>query len=163
MDIKIRHFEKGDLEAFKAIIEQPSCYRETMQQPYQSFEALEKRFQAIPGEYYSFVALIDEQIVGHSGIKTESNPRRKHVAEIGMIVHEEYRKKGVGKALLGAMIEMSDRWLSIKRIELEVYTDNEAAISLYQKFGFEIEGTCKAFAFRDGVYTDAYSMARIRM
>ena len=161
MDIKIRHFEKGDIEGFKTIIEQPSCYRETMQQPYQSFEALEKRFEAVPGEYYSFVALIDEQIVGHSGIKTESNHRRKHVAKIGMIVHEDFRQKGVGKALLEAMVDMSDRWLSIKRIELEVYTDNEAAISLYKKFGFEIEGTCKAFAFRDGAYADVYSMARV--
>jgi putative acetyltransferase len=161
MNIRIRHYEKEDLEGFKTILEQPSCYRETLQQPYQSLAALEKRFQAAPNDYYSFVALIDDQVVGHSGIRIESNPRRKHAASIGMIVHEDFRKKGVGKALLETMIEMADNWLSLKRIELEVYTDNEAAVSLYKRFGFEIEGTAKAFAFRNGVYTDVYKMARI--
>ena len=47
------------------------------------------------------------------------------------------------------------------RIELTVYTDNPAAIRLYRKFGFEIEGTFKGYALRDGVYADVYSMARL--
>lgn len=47
-------------------------------------------------------------------------------------------------------------------VELHVYTDNARAIHLYEKFGFSIEGTHKAFAFRDGTYVDAYSMALLR-
>jgi L-phenylalanine/L-methionine N-acetyltransferase len=42
-----------------------------------------------------------------------------------------------------------------------VYTDNLAAVHLYRKFGFAIEGTCRAYAFRDGAYVDAYQMARL--
>jgi hypothetical protein len=38
---------------------------------------------------------------------------------------------------------------------------NAAAIALYEKFGFEMEGTHRRYAFRDGAYVDAYSMARI--
>ena len=38
----------------------------------------------------------------------------------------------------------------VLRIELTVYTDNAAAIALYRKFGFEIEGTHRAYALRDG-------------
>jgi L-phenylalanine/L-methionine N-acetyltransferase len=48
------------------------------------------------------------------------------------------------------------------RVELSVYTDNAAGIALYEKFGFEIEGTHHRYAFRKGEYVDAYSMARIR-
>jgi putative acetyltransferase len=40
--------------------------------------------------------------------------------------------------------------------------DNAAGIALYEKFGFEIEGTHRRFAFRDGEYVDAYSMARLK-
>ena len=36
------------------------------------------------------------------------------------------------------------------------------AIALYEKFGFEVEGTHSRLAFRDGEYTDAYSMARLK-
>jgi putative acetyltransferase len=68
----------------------------------------------------------------------------------------------VGSALLEAVIELADKWLNLTRLEMEVYTDNEAAIALYKKFGFEIEGTLRKFAFRDGEYVDAYAMSRIR-
>jgi L-phenylalanine/L-methionine N-acetyltransferase len=36
------------------------------------------------------------------------------------------------------------------------------AIALYEKFEFEVEGTHRRFAFRDGEYIDAYSMARLK-
>lgn len=39
-----------------------------------------------------------------------------------------------------------------------VHVDNEAGIELYRKFGFEIEGTHRRFALRNGAYVDAYSM-----
>jgi L-phenylalanine/L-methionine N-acetyltransferase len=35
-------------------------------------------------------------------------------------------------------------------------------IALYEKFGFEVEGTHRRLAFRDGEYVDAYSMARLK-
>ena len=43
-----------------------------------------------------------------------------------------------------------------------VYADNERAIALYRKFGFEAEGTHRAYALRDGRYVDALAMARLR-
>ena len=39
---------------------------------------------------------------------------------------------------------------------------NAIGIALYEKFGFEIEGTHRRYAFRNGQYVDAYSMARVR-
>jgi putative acetyltransferase len=45
---------------------------------------------------------------------------------------------------------------------LEVYTDNAPALRLYRKFGFEIEGTKRRYALRDGVFVDAHVMARLR-
>jgi RimJ/RimL family protein N-acetyltransferase len=39
---------------------------------------------------------------------------------------------------------------------------NAIGIALYEKFGFEVEGTHRRFAFRDGEYVDAYSMARLK-
>ena len=78
-----------------------------------------------------------------------------------MAVHDEWKGKGIGSALMKAVIEMADNWLNLKRLELEVYTDNTAAIKLYEKFGFEIEGTLRKHAFRAGKYVDSYAMARI--
>jgi putative acetyltransferase len=43
-----------------------------------------------------------------------------------------------------------------------VFADNDAAISLYCKFGFETEGLLRDYAVRDGVLVDTLSMARLR-
>jgi len=67
----------------------------------------------------------------------------------------------VGTALMLAAIELADKWLNLRRLELEVYTDNEAAIHIYKKFGFDIEGKQVDFAFRDGQYVDVFTMARL--
>jgi len=67
----------------------------------------------------------------------------------------------VGSALIVAGLDLADRWLNYRRLELTVYTDNVAALGLYRKFGFVIEGTHRDFAFRDGRYVDAHAMARL--
>ena len=60
------------------------------------------------------------------------------------------------------MVNLCDNWLRIERIELTVFVNNPAAVALYQKFGFEIEGTGKNYALRNGQYVDAYFMARMK-
>ena len=73
---------------------------------------------------------------------------------------EAYQGKKVGSKLLEAILDLATNWLAITRIELEVYTDNQAGIALYEKFGFYIEGTAKSYAFRNGEYVDVYFMAK---
>jgi L-phenylalanine/L-methionine N-acetyltransferase len=65
--------------------------------------------------------------------------------------------------LMAALLDTADNWLNLKRLELEVYTDNHRAIALYQGFGFVMEGTHQAVAFREGVYVDSHVMARVRL
>jgi putative acetyltransferase len=97
------------------------------------------------------------------GLHTFPNrPRRRHVGAIGMSVHEGWQGRGVGTALMRASVGLADDWLNLTRLELEVYTDNEPAIRLYERFGFEREGTLRQHAFRDGRYVDSYVMARLR-
>jgi L-phenylalanine/L-methionine N-acetyltransferase len=79
-----------------------------------------------------------------------------------MAVHDDHRGQGIGSALMEAAVDLADNGLNILRIELEVYTDNEAALRLYKKFGFAIEGTLVRNTFRAGQYVDAYVMARLR-
>ena len=79
-----------------------------------------------------------------------------------MGVKASARQSGVGSRLLTAAIDACEKWLNVSRIEVEVYSENLAAVRLYQKHGFVQEGTCRDYAFRDGRYVDAHIMARVR-
>jgi putative acetyltransferase len=161
MDIIIRHSEPDDFAAIKAIYEQPSCYAGTLQLPFPSEDMWQKRLSTTAPNSYSLVAIVDDNIVGQIGLQVFSTPRRKHVSNIGMGVCESHQGKGVGSKMLAAILDLANNWLAVKRIELEVYTDNVAGKALYEKHGFVIEGTAKAYAFRDGHYTDVYLMAKV--
>lgn len=122
-----------------------------------------QRLAEPPEGLHSLVACVDGEVIGQLGLHTfPSRPRRRHVGQIGMAVRDDWQGKGVGTALLQAAIDLADKWLNLSRLELEVYTDNEPAVKLYQKFGFKIEGTAVQHAFRAGQFVDSYLMARLR-
>ncbi|EAQ63973.1 acetyltransferase [Marinomonas sp. MED121] len=161
MDVKIRRAEPSDARAIKEIYECENAYKETLQLPHPSLALWEKRTSNLPDNVYVYVALLDGVIVGALGFEVCTNPRRRHVGSFGMGVKDNVQGKGVGSALLAAIIDLSDKWLNLRRLELTVFVDNERGINLYQKFGFEIEGESKDYAFRFGEYVNVYHMARI--
>jgi len=162
MEITIRRTEPGDYQAVYTIFTGPKVVWGTLQLPYPSADVWRKRIADPPETMHSLVACVEGQVVGQLGLDTSLRPRRKHVGQLGMAVRDDWQGRGVGSALMQAAVDLADRWLNLERLELEVYTDNEPAVRLYQKFGFAIEGTLARFAFRDGRYVDAYLMARLR-
>ncbi len=133
----------------------------TLRWPHQNPEDIRKGIETQSANSFALVAILDDKIVGDIGLTRHTN-RRAHAGSIGMGVHDAYTGRGIGSAMIGEILAIADRWLDLKRIELTVFTDNEPALALYRKFGFEVEGHLKSFAFRDGEYIDAYCMARLR-
>ena len=159
----IRRAEPGDYESFRRTFEDESAYTGTLQLPFPSSDAWKKRLEGNGPDDYVLLALVDGQPAGNAGMHlAASSPRRAHARHIGMAVRSEHQGKGVGNALMEALIGIADNWLNVTRLELQVFTDNERAIALYKRHGFEIEGTHKAYALRAGKWCDVYSMARIR-
>jgi putative acetyltransferase len=159
--IQVRAREPRDIEALNEIHNCPGVIAGTLQLPYRSVE-WRKEWLAQGGIAHHLVAEIEGRVVGSLGLHPATSPRQRHMAGVGMTVHDNFQGQGVGTALLAAILDLADNWLSLRRIELHVYTDNAPAIHLYQKFGFEIEGTARQYAFRAGEYADAYAMARLR-
>ncbi|MBE1276493.1 GNAT family N-acetyltransferase [Enterovibrio baiacu] len=161
MTVIIRPSEPRDIPAIQQLYSCPNAQAGTLQLPLPSLSLWEKRMSNLPENMYSLVAEENNIVIGQLGFQVCENQRRRHVGEFGMAVHDEHLGKGVGSKLLEKVIDLADNWLNLRRIELTVYCDNEAAIGLYKKFGFEIEGTAIGYAFRNGNYVNAYHMARI--
>jgi len=160
-EIVIRHAEPKDAEALRQNYMHPGVYHDTLQLPHPSLEHWQDRLLPKPGQK-RLVACIDENIVGDLALQVEASPRRSHVATFGISVAAHAQGRGVGSELMREMINLCDNWMRIERIELTVFADNPAALALYRKFGFEIEGTGRKFALRNGEYVDAYYMARMK-
>jgi L-phenylalanine/L-methionine N-acetyltransferase len=157
----IRAAHSGDAEALTALVATPGVRYGTLRLPFQTVAETRHRLENLGPGGKEIVADLAGRIVGSLFIGPMQG-RRRHVASIGMGVHDEFKGRGVGSALIKAALDLADNWLDIRRVELTVFTDNDDAIRLYEKNGFVTEGHLRDFAFRDGRYVDAYSMARLK-
>ncbi|NBB50303.1 GNAT family N-acetyltransferase [Rhizobium sp. CRIBSB] len=157
----IRARSLADAPGITALHNLPGYRWGTMRLPYHGVEEITRGIEQQASGVTGLVAFLDGTIVGDLGLQPAKG-RRAHAGTIGMGVHDKFTRRGIGRALLGEAIAMADDWLNLRRLELTVYTDNAAAISLYQSFGFQIEGTMTDYAYRAGQYVDAFTMARLR-
>ncbi|MBP2168682.1 putative acetyltransferase [Erwinia toletana] len=160
--IEIRHVSIEDAPAIQQLYSQPDTLAGTLQVPYPSLKLWQDRLANLRPGVHSLVACIDGQVVGQVTLEVNQSPRRRHTADFGLGVDINHRGKGVAQAMLAAITDMCDHWLAVERMELTVYCDNAAAVAVYRKFGFEVEGTGRNYALRHGEKVDVYFMARLR-
>ena len=163
MTVEIRRIEPEDFEAVRQVYSGPRAVWGTLQLPFPAADPWRKRLAELSSDNVGLLACEGANVVGHINLHLfPSTSRRRHVGQIVMAVRDDWQGKGVGTALMQAALDLADRWLNLSRVELEVYVDNEAALRLYRRSGFEIEGTLRRYAFRDGEFVDVHAMARLR-
>jgi ribosomal protein S18 acetylase RimI-like enzyme len=87
-------------------------------------------------------AFEDGAMVGMATFIRESGEKDRHKGRIyGVYVSSSQRGKGIGRALIAALIEGAKQDPSLVQIQLSVATTQDAAKQLYRSFGFEIYGT----------------------
>jgi putative acetyltransferase len=160
--ISLERFNESHTEGITALYNDPAITRQVLQMPFQSTEVWRKRLAQDNERVVQLVALHQGMIIGNIGLEQFSRIRRSHAGSLGMGVALAWQGKGVGSKLLATALDIADNWMNLQRVELSVYADNEAAIGMYRKFGFETEGRLRDYAIRDGGLVDALSMARLR-
>ena len=106
-------------------------------------------------------AKVNGNIVGTLGFTTSSLKRYQHKGQFGIAILKEFWNYGIGSKLIETMINWADNNNFLK-ICLEVDSNNERAIKLYEKFGFQQEGILKFDKYLEkGVYIDSIIMSRI--
>jgi putative acetyltransferase len=124
VEITVRGAEPDDSEAIHRIMSCPRATAGTLQ--FQSVEHIRRRVSKTPEGFYHLVACVEGEVVGHLGLETSpTRPRRRHVGTLGVAVRDGLQGRGVGTALMEAVLDLADNWLGLTRLELQVYTDNE--------------------------------------
>jgi putative acetyltransferase len=98
-------------------------------------------------------------IVGRLSIARDLHPASEHVADVGLMVARDFRRRGAGKALMEGAEEWA-RSAGIRKLELHVFPHNEPAIALYEGLGYEREGLRRRHYRRRTEFLDAILMAK---
>ena len=92
------------------------------------------------GNEVELVAILDGRIVGSAGVAAAGSRRKvAHRARFGISVLQEYWGMGIGRVLMESCIDCARR-AGYTQLELDVVADNERAMSLYRRAGFEEYG-----------------------
>lgn len=106
------------------------------------------------------LGFLDGEYVGNCSLMGKSLMRQKHRASIGIALYQKFTGMGIGRIMIEKLFEVA-REKGYEQVELEVVADNERAIHLYKKMGFEIYGTfVDTMKYKDGTYADEYWMMK---
>ena len=159
--VVIRPVRMEDAEAIHKVRRLPGVMDGTTSLPSERLADRRRFIEGFGPDDHVLVAEVEGRVVGVAGLHV-GRGRRRHVGEIGMMVHDRYRGRGVGRTLLAALLALADDHLGLVRVELEVLSDNARAIRLYERFGFEHEGFKRKALFRQGEHADLLVMGRVR-
>lgn len=110
--------------------------------------------------HIALVAAVNHQIVGLLDFSNGHRRRIAHTGEFGMSVAKNFRQRGVGTFLLQGLIQWARSTGQIEKINLSVHGDNQGALGLYKKLGFQVEGVRKKeLKYSSERYVDSIQMA----
>jgi ribosomal-protein-alanine N-acetyltransferase len=104
------------------------------------------------------IALSGNVVIGCLIAEVKRHPQLRHSCEFGISVLQAHRSVGVGSALINGLLAWSLA-KRIRRIELNVFSNNPGAIRLYQRLGFREEGRKIEAVYVEPDYVDLVEMA----
>ena len=160
MTNQVRAIQESDIEGFREVLD--SVAKEKRYLAQFAAPTIERTIifvtEGIQNNVSQFIALDDKTIIGWADIFPDKFPSMTHSGSLGIGLLSEYRGQGIGKLLLMACINKAQK-NGISRIALQVRADNENAIALYKKVGFETEGVMRNYMLIDGIFYDALTMS----
>ncbi len=164
--LTIRGQHSEDWSELYTLWSDEAILRDSLELPYMAEEAFREHFNTIPTNTYVLIAEMSslsgrKYIIGAVWLRVMQHFRRRHTGRLSLVIRSEQRGTGVESLLLDKVLDLADHWLGLKRVEVIIFADNEQASTIYEAKGFERELVMRRYALRDGVYSDAYLLARI--
>ena len=111
---------------------------------------------------HRFVAVENGQVVGWVAVMpTSSRTCYSGVVEHSVYVAERARGRGVGRALMEALVASTDAG-GVWTIQTNLFPENAASVALHERLGFRVVGRRERIAKRGGVWRDTLLLERRR-
>ena len=159
MEVKIRSWELSDAKDLAVALSNKNVQnnlRDGLPYPYtekDGAEFISAMLNADKNDTFAFAITADEKVIGCIGVFRQANIHRK-TAELGYYIAEEYWGKGIMteavRQICNYVFENSD----IIRIYAEPFATNFASCRVLEKAGFQLEGTLRSNAVKNGKVMD---------
>ena len=167
-DLLIREAEAQDATELIALLDQighESSFTSLDENGIAMSESEMQRFinkQAQSDNQITLLAYLNEELAGVINITADQRPRVRHIGDVFLGIKKAYWGNGLGSILMEEAIEWAQSSGSIRRLQLTVQKRNTAAVHLYEKMGFIIEGLQERGAYIEGgEFLDVYLMGQL--
>jgi putative acetyltransferase len=161
--ITIRPIYDWDLVQLNQIRTREDVCMNILALPTETLKETKDYFFDNPHFIHTFVAVNqnkkEKDVIGYVRLLQYQEVRLHHRGKISIAIDPTYHQCGVGTKLLAKIIDYAKKWMRLEKLELTVLENNEKAIGLYKKFGFEIEGVFKKDTLVDGNYENVVFMS----
>jgi RimJ/RimL family protein N-acetyltransferase len=144
-----------DLRLF-ALESAPGAFGESAEEHRdETIDSFARRLGSGGDDSFIFGAFDGPRLIGITGFYREPRQKRHHKGWIwGVFVVAEYRRKGIARALIAAVLEEARGLPGLRKIHLTVSMDQEAARRLYSGLGFRSYGVEPEALNANGRYVD---------
>jgi phosphinothricin acetyltransferase len=126
-----------------------------------TWEGQQLWFQEHGPPYAVFVATVGDRVAAWGSLSPfRPRPGYRFTAEDSIYVHQEFRGRGIGAALLGLLIEAASRGRFHSVMAL-IDGDNAISVRLHERFGFQHVGTFHEVGFKFDRWLDVVHMQRM--
>ena len=161
-DYALREATDADLRAILDIYNDAVLHSTaTFDMEPRTWEGQQRWFQEHRPPYAVFVATMGDTIAGWGSLsRFRPRPGYRYTAEDSIYVHEDFRVRGIGAALLDLLIDAAHRGRFHSVMAL-IDGGNAVSITLHERFGFRHVGTFREVGFKFGRWLDVVHMQRM--
>jgi RimJ/RimL family protein N-acetyltransferase len=162
--VQVRHLSSADVNAYRqlrlrALKESPESFATTYEEYVRRSIADEADRLTPTPDCFTLGAFLGDRLVGSVTFIRQTRRKTVHKASlVGMYVAPEYRRRGIGRALVAEFLRLAAQQPGLEQIQLTVVATNDAARRLYESFGFRIFGTEPRAMKHDDTYWDEHYM-----
>ncbi len=161
-DLVIRPVDRADLAGLHRWWRHPTHLAGADDWPSLSRAELSRRLEEPSAGEYRLVAVMDDRVVGLGGLTVGASPRRAQTARLALHLDPTRQGRGIGHALLAALVDLADNWFNLARLEIALPADRPDGIRRAAGLGFNLALVQRQARFGAGRWQDEVILYRLR-
>ncbi len=158
----IRPIRVEDAAALQTLLVDPRIEPYERKLPGTSVRSVEEWIRKKDDNVHRLVAERGGRVMGMGMLSRFHPARLSHGGDLGVVADPEDSHDDIARTLLRSLIELAERWIGLRRVQIRLSESSVGLIELVRREGFVLEATCPKAIFADGKYQSQLFFSRIQ-